>query len=171
MNRFYCIVGYLILVLVAPAMLHAQAADVSLPAHRQNVVTAAEKLLVQRANPEPIADPAPNPFVWLPEPEADQASAVAEEPPKAVAMSMELLVRLASRIPASGTVILGGEPLLLLGQKRLKAGDVITISFEGENYELSIENITSTSFTVRRGSLTHTRPTFQPASNTPAPRK
>ncbi len=173
MNRLLFVFFLWLLVFGSVPLLTAQGADVSLPANREKVVSLAEEFLRMRSAPAQIPDPAPNPFVWPvePEPEGDELASTTVELPKQVTMNLELLTRLAARIPASGTVILGGQPILLLGQKRLKVGDVVTISFEGENYELSIEGITSTSFTVRRGTLTHTRPTFLPASNAPSSRQ
>ena len=143
-------------------------ADVSPIESREKSVALAEEFISRRSAPVQVPDPAPNPFVWPAEPQEEGVlTPQAIEPPKAVTMNMELLAKLAAKIPASGTVILGGQPILLLGQKRLKVGDDITISFEGETYELSIVGISSTSFSVRRGSLIHTRPTFLPASSSP----
>lgn len=173
MNRLFASFCLQFLIFGLVPFVGAQGADVSLPANREKVVSLAEEFMMARAAPVQVPDPAPNPFVWpvAPEPEEGDLPSTVSEMPKQVTMNVELLTRLAARIPASGTVILGGQPILLLGQKRLKVGDVVTISFEGENYELSIEGITSTSFTVRRGAITHTRPTFLPASNAPSSRQ
>jgi hypothetical protein len=64
---------------------------------------------------------------------------------------------LAAAIPVSGAMRLGDETLLLVGQKKLKVGDTLRISFEGKPYELSISDIGATTFTVQRGEFLHTR--------------
>jgi hypothetical protein len=111
--------------------------------------------------PISLPSPLPNPFVAkegdddrIPDP----ASSAPAKPAERSLSGVELLAHLALQIPATGTVSLGGEPLLLLGQKRLKVGDTYTISFEGQTYDLSIAAVTPTSFTVKRGDILYSRP-------------
>lgn len=146
------------------------APDLVSPKIREKVVTEATRVAQSLNSAAPIASPLPDPFI------AKQAEQPATEPQASVetsafppADSIELLERLAQQIPATGTVTLGGEPMLLLGQKRLKVGDPYTISFEGQTYEVSIAAITATSFTVKRGALLFSRPTRLSVPNTSTP--
>lgn len=142
--------------------LFAQASgpDLVPPKAREKVVEDAGRVAATRGAPVELPNPVPNPFVAkaaeAPEaPPLEPGAAPAVEPLSEV----DLLARLASLIPATGTVILGGEAMLLLGQKRLKEGDTYTIGLDGRNYEVSIAGISSTSFIVKRGELRFSRPT------------
>lgn len=147
---------------------NAQNADVSLPKQRELVVDLAVKLTEDRAAPLEIPDPLPNPFKWPEEPKPIVDPSIVESKPEPVIDGLELLAKLAAQIQVSGTINLGSQPLLLMGQKRLKVGDRITISFEEKSYDLSLEAIAPTSFTVRRGDLTFTRAT-RISSSSPRP--
>ncbi len=49
----------------------------------------------------------------------------------------------------SGYFVLGGQPTLVFGQKRVKAGSFLTITFEGAEYALEIVSIDRPNFTLR----------------------
>ena len=68
------------------------------------------------------------------------------------------LAQIAPNVTPSGSVEMGGESLLLFGQKRLKVGDHLSIIFEGKPYELELVGIQSTSFTLRLNGVEITRP-------------
>ncbi len=53
---------------------------------------------------------------------------------------------------------LGGQPILFFGQKRVKAGDSMTINFEGSDYALEIVSIEKPNFTLRLNRDEFTRP-------------
>lgn len=144
-------------------------AEVASPKVREKVVADAVRVAATRNTPSPLPAPLPNPFVGKEEVRAEEhvsAPAAASEPALG---GGDLLASLAARIPSTGTVIIGGEPILLVGQKRLKVGDTFAISFEGQTYELSIAAVTSTSFTVKRGENIHTRPVRISAASTNTP--
>jgi hypothetical protein len=61
----------------------------------------------------------------------------------------ELLQAIAKTLTPSGSFVIGGEPLLSFGQKRVKAGGVLTITFEGSQYTLEVVSIDRTTFTLR----------------------
>jgi hypothetical protein len=61
----------------------------------------------------------------------------------------DLLQAMSASLKPSGSVVLGGEPTLLFGQKRVKAGGILTITFEGTQYTLEIVSIDRTTFTLR----------------------
>jgi hypothetical protein len=133
----------------------AQVADVPPSKQRDEILNLARGVLVRQNEPVVIPNPLPDPFTGKIE---EVVQAESTQAPK-ISTGPELLARIAAQMPASGTANLGGQWLLLLGQKRLKVGDSVTISFEGQNYDLSIAAISSTTFTVKLGSNTHTRAT------------
>lgn len=61
----------------------------------------------------------------------------------------ELLQAIAQSLRPSGLIILGGQPSLSFGQKRVKAGDTLTITFEGNQYTLEVVSMDRTNFTLR----------------------
>lgn len=70
----------------------------------------------------------------------------------------ELIAAIAAAIKPSGNFVIGGQPTLVFGQKRVKAGDPLTINFEGTEYTLTITAIDRTSFTLRLNREEYTRP-------------
>lgn len=136
--------------------------DLVSPKLREKVVADAIAVVETQNAPASLPSPLPNPFVAkegdVATAPAASSSSAAAKPAETSLSGVELLARLAIQIPATGTVTLGGEPLLLLGQKRLKVGDSYTISFEGQTYDLSIAAVTPTSFTVKRGDILYSRP-------------
>ena len=61
----------------------------------------------------------------------------------------ELLQAMGTRLKPSGFFTLGGQPTLVFGQKRVKAGGNVTINFEGADYTVEITAITPPNFTLR----------------------
>lgn len=61
----------------------------------------------------------------------------------------ELLQAIATALKPSGFFTLGGQPTLVFGQKRVKAGGSVTITFEGADYTVEIASITPPNFTLR----------------------
>jgi hypothetical protein len=53
---------------------------------------------------------------------------------------------------------MGGQPILFFGQKRVKAGDILTINFEGADYALELVSIDRPNFTLRLNRDEFTRP-------------
>jgi hypothetical protein len=69
----------------------------------------------------------------------------------------ELLSQLAATIPSTGTLVFGGNAMLLLGPKKVKVGEKIPVSFEGKDYQLTLTAVTPTTFTVQLGKELSTR--------------
>lgn len=61
----------------------------------------------------------------------------------------ELLQAIAQSLRPSGFIVLGNVPSLSFGQKRVKAGETLTITFEGSQYTLEVVSIDRTNFTLR----------------------
>lgn len=70
----------------------------------------------------------------------------------------EILTAIAARIVPSGTVFVGGEPILLLRQKKVKVGDRLSVNYEGRPIEVEITEITRTSFSLRLNRAEISRP-------------
>lgn len=61
----------------------------------------------------------------------------------------DLLQAIAQNLKPSGYIVLGGQSSISFGQKRVKAGGVLTITFEGNQYTLEVTSIDRTNFTLR----------------------
>jgi hypothetical protein len=70
----------------------------------------------------------------------------------------EILESIAAKLKPSGSLVFSGQPILLYGQKKLKVGDHLTISFEGHDYEVEITTIERTTYTLRLNRAEITRP-------------
>ena len=150
-----------ILVAVVPAALWAGPAfDVQPAAKRAATVELAGKLL----NPPASTDGAGalvNPFTLngsrSEDGAADDGQAAANRA-AILASNRTLLAALAEQLDPKGTFIVGGEAIILLGQKKLKVGERYPITFEGAVYELEITSIETTRFSVRYKNEEVTRP-------------
>jgi len=76
----------------------------------------------------------------------------------------DILAAIAPRIMPSGTFSMGTDRLLIFGKKRLKAGDHLTVNFEGADYVLELVAIDRTNFTLRLNHEEITRP-IKPGKN------
>ncbi|HRI81276.1 MAG TPA: hypothetical protein PLF88_02485 [Opitutaceae bacterium] len=159
------LLSWLLLSFAAVAL--AQRSDLATPEKRNASVALATKLLQPRelsAMPETLIPPFNPPAFEQPDPEeirAQQAAALAAQAANITIRptgDRGVLETLAERLAPSGTVIIGGEAVLLFGQKRLKVGDRLTIAFEGVEYNLDITAIGRTTFTLRLNREEITRP-------------
>ncbi len=149
------------------------ASDVQPPRVREKTVAAARALAADRAVEPTLPATVRNPFLSAEQlatadgagtddlglPLVDPAAVAAPED-----APLEQLALIAARIPATGVIRLGGRPLLLLGQTRLRVGDLVRAELDGREYELVLTEITLASFTVKLGELSHTRPIRLPSS-------
>ena len=69
----------------------------------------------------------------------------------------DLLQAIAKSLKPGGYIVVGGQPSLSFGQKRVKAGGILTITFEGSQYTLEVVTINRTSFTLRLNGEEFTR--------------
>jgi hypothetical protein len=70
----------------------------------------------------------------------------------------DLLQSIAASLKPSGFFVLSGEPTLVFGQKRVKAGGTLSIRFEDTDYTLEIVSIERPNFTLRLNREEFTRP-------------
>lgn len=135
-------------------------------AKRQEALDQAKKLLVTPS----LSSPGKDPFhseayaesiagaTRAPEsqaPSGDTAPVRATTGPR---NAHDLLQTIAASLKPSGFFVLGGQPTLVFGQKRVKAGGFLTITFEGAEYTLEIVSIERPNFTLRLNREEFTRP-------------
>lgn len=72
--------------------------------------------------------------------------------------AQELLATIADALRPGGYIVMGGQPSLSFGQKRVKPGGTLTITFEGAEYTLEVVSIDRANFTLRLNNEEYTRP-------------
>ncbi len=136
----------------------AEAIKLNTPKLREDLLSLGNRLIEQ---PKPVVFGGPN-FVdpysgvaVLPADENDSApNPVAVEGQES---ESEIIVKLAGEIPATGTILFGDKRILLAGKKKYKTGDVIMVKYKESDYDLTITDITATTFTVKHNHITHSR--------------
>jgi hypothetical protein len=136
----------------------AAPSDIGSPVARREIVAAARRLvepttvaplppeIVNIFNPVAFGQPDAEELAAIAAAQAAEAAASAKAKP---ASDSDLLELIADRVVPSGTVTLGGEPLLIFGQKRLRLGDRLTVTYEGRDYTLELTGIQRFTFTLR----------------------
>ncbi len=147
---------------LTPVVSWAQRSDI-LPSNRRQPSVEEALKVVHRAELEALPEDLNNPFfpnsLKAPSPAAPTESGEPVEPVYRGPIShIELLETVAPQITPTGTMTLGGIPLLLFGQKKVQMGDKLPILFEGENYTLTISAIEGPNFTLKLGDAELTRP-------------
>ena len=158
----------LVLVLAAAAwagpVRAAEASDVQTPTKRQELLDQAKKLLAPREAVPAVVDPFHSEaFNDLIAASHGGGTVVGPEnshpaPAPGPRSPRGLLQAIAAGLKPSGFFVLGGEPTLVFGQKRVKAGGTVTITFEGTEYTLEITSIDRPNFTLRLNREEFTRP-------------
>lgn len=147
---------HLVWIFALPLPMMGQASSVLTPGKRQEVLDQARQFLVEKKADVP-AD-APNPFQREAEAAAPVVPSGVQVQPAGPRSDREKLAAIAEGIVPTGIVKIGGEPTLIFGQKKVKAGNFLTITFEGNEYTLQITAIDRTSFTLRLNNEEYTRP-------------
>lgn len=158
-------------VFAALALAEAQAqATVAAPARRQETLVAVTAMLAQKD--VPLVAKLPDPFFSEAFAEAAGQSSAATaaaapastggaEPaarPAGPRNDRDILIGIAGALKPSGFFVLGGQPTLVFGQKRVKAGGLLTITFEGTEYTVEVTALNRTTFTLRLNREEFTRP-------------
>ena len=136
--------------------------DVSNPTKRVDALSQGKALLATKEVAGAVKDPFHSEaFVEAlaangPKSATGQTATVAA--PTGPRSNRDLLQAIAMSLKTSGYFVLSGEPTLVFGQKRVKAGGVITIHFEGADYTLEIVSIERPNFTLRLNREEFTRP-------------
>jgi hypothetical protein len=155
----------LALALVPAQSLLAQVEPIMSPAKRAEALEEARSLLA----PKPIPASQANPFFSETfndvrtggaatsggAPETATAAVAGPAGPKS---GRDLLQAIAGSLKPSGYFVLGGTPTLVFGQKRVKAGGLLTVTYEGKEYTLEVTSLDRTNFTLRLNREEFTRP-------------
>lgn len=145
----------------------AEGEAVVAPPKRQEVLDRAKALLAAPAQPAAVKDPfhseayAESLAGAVRSPEGQQPAGDNATPrtvPTGPRNARDLLQTIAASLKPSGFFVLGGQPTLVFGQKRVKAGGFLTITFEGNEYTLEIVSIERPNFTLRLNREEFTRP-------------
>ncbi len=180
-SRRLAIAALLPLPLLSMRAASAPLSDIVSPEKRHAAVELAQHL-TQPADPAPLPAKLPQPFnppdFDQPDPEELKAAAAAAaargasvvqaggggaggaDQPARPAGDREVLEGLAAKLQPSGTFVLNGVPLLIIGKNRFQIGDhfIVTDNAAGHDYELELVAIASTTFTLRYHSEEITRP-------------
>ena len=170
MTRLRYIFSFAVLLAgVTPISAVAQRSDI-LPSQRRQPTVDQALQIVGQVNPEALAPDINNPFYpnslkAPPPPQPTEEGSTEPSPPvyQGPVSNSELLEAVAPQITPSGTMILGGFPLLLFGQKKIQVGDKLPILYEGQRYTLTISAIEGSNFTLKIGNAELTRP-IKPAN-------
>ena len=153
----YCSLGVFLLAMLASSFA-ATPSDIAPIAARQEAVALAQRLLEQNAisalsadvvnmfNPAAFGRPDAEELAAMEAARAAEAAASAKSKPTSDAGLLSLI---AERVVPSGTVTLNNEPLLIFGQKRLRVGDRLTVTYDGRDYTLELTEIQRFTFTLR----------------------
>ncbi len=136
--------------------------DVSNPTKRADALVQSKALLAAKEVPSGVKDPfhseAYVEALGASGPKSAANPAAPQAAPTGPRSNRDLLQAIATSLKTSGFFVLSGEPTLVFGQKRVKAGGVITIHFEGADYTLEVVSIKSPNFTLRLNREEFTRP-------------
>ena len=164
MNFMRCRFVFIMAVAIAVTGVAVSAADgdtVISPLKRQQGLDKAKKLLVARDVLPVALDP------FHSDRFAEMVNGVSRAPgvltptvaiPSGPRTEREILQAIATSLKPSGNFVLNGQPTLVFGQKRVKSGGSLTITFEGTEYTLEVTAIERTSFTLRLNREEFTRP-------------
>ena len=134
------------------------AASVDSPTKRQEAVDFAAKFLAHHEAPAVASDPFhPAGFDELVasigrpagSPTGTTPGDTSPVQPTGPRNGRDLIQAIGAVLKPSGFFVLGGQPTLLFGQKRVKAGGTVTITFEGNQYTIEITTIAPPNFTLR----------------------
>jgi hypothetical protein len=128
--------------------------------------------LAKEAAVDALAPETPNPFAppGFELTDAEEAAAAAAAARQAAATSggtsgvvmalsdRQILEAIVSKIVPSGSINLGGKPLLLFGKKFVRTGSHFTVTYKGSDYDLELTDIDASTFTLRYNHEEITRP-------------
>ena len=130
--------------------------------------TVLAKLKVVAPLPAELTDPyAPPGFDLTDAEEAAAAAAAARQAallnpggggPVAPPTDRQLLESIVAKIVPSGSIYLGGKPMLMFGKRFVKTGSHFTVTYKGADYDLELTDIDSSNFTLRYNREEITRP-------------
>jgi len=158
--RHFHLLPFVCLLLAAPAVA-APKSDIPSPVARKKSVDLAAQIAqppATIANDVALKSPFHPDSFKQPDPEDTHGKGAAPAGQPKVLSEKDLLLAISEKIIPSGTATLGGEQVLLIRQKKIKKGDRLSISFDGQNYEVEITDIQRTTFSIRLNRTEVSRP-------------
>ena len=76
----------------------------------------------------------------------------------------QILEEIVAKVRPSGSMSVGGRPMLMFGKRFVKTGSHFTVTYKGMDYDLELTQIDGTNFTLRYKSDEITRP-IQPGKS------
>jgi hypothetical protein len=128
----------------------AAKSDLATPEKRHESVEQAMALVLPVA-PAPLPADLKNPFIL-------SRGSKSSEGNKKLNSDREVLEAVAPHILPTGVAQVGDSPMLLLGEKKLKVGEYLTITFAGTEYMVELAAISRSSFTLRLNKEEITQP-------------
>lgn len=118
---------------------------------RMDALAMADRVLAQRTpNFTQLVADLSDPFFRVNFAGQDEVAAPEEAPGRRFEHSdLDVLKGIAPGIVPTGTLLVGNEPYLLVGEKRLKVGDQISVTFDGLVYQVAVSSIERNSYTLR----------------------
>ena len=159
-------IGFCLLLTLATRLAAAEVPPVPSSAARQAGLDLAKKIISPADSPLPSAlvDPFhPAAFAEIvagasASPGGGAVGADSPTAPATVRSNHTVLQAIAAALKPNGFFVIGGHPTLVFGQKKVKAGSFLTITFEGNPYTLEIAAIDNQTFTLRLNREEYTRP-------------
>ncbi len=161
--QFSSAFAVLLLLACGGTSLSAQVEAIVAPAKRAESLEQARNLFA----PQPVPSPKFNPFfsetfnevrMGGPGPAGSGEPSPAVVAPVGPRSNRDLLQAIATSLKPSGYFVIGGTPTLVFGQKRVKAGGLLTVNYEGKEYTLEVSALDRTNFTLRLNREEFTRP-------------
>ncbi len=127
---------------------------------REATLALAKKLLADRSGEGEVAlNLQRDPFqVMLANVPSADSTVVQAAPAAPRYNDLQVLEAIAPKVRPTGSVQIGGLDYLLFGQKRLKVGEMLTITYEGSVYLIEITSIERNNFRIRLNSEELVRP-------------
>ena len=143
---------YIFVMVVLPLGLYAEVTSSILPPQKRTATLDLARLLLQTTPIESSAESlaAMSPFNPV-QPDNKESMQTANVPVAAapVLSYRELLQNMAEGINPTGMMQLGDRQILLFGQKKIKVGDYLQVTYEGVTYDLEVSAFDRTYFTLR----------------------
>lgn len=148
---------------ITPPVTRQATVDIATRLTRQPVPTPLPEEVKSPFNPPDFNQPMPGDPATAPRPAAPGAPQAQPVAPVGPAADRDVLETLSQRIPSQGTIQAPGNRTLLMvgtgpGARRLQVGDVFTVTYNNQDYDLALTAIDRTTFTLRYRNEEITRP-------------
>lgn len=159
-RKFFSVMLVLFAGVMALPVPAAETSDILSSGKRAEILDRAKQLLAARGTPAIAKDPFHSRAFAeasgaVPHAATTDAKGARSGSPRS---AQDLLQAIAANLNPSGNFVINNQSTLVFGQKRVKAGGTLTITFEGTEYTVEIIAIESNNFTLRLNREEFTRP-------------